>query len=134
VIPGDWREIYRAGPFDLLVLDGGGVPADPGELLEPGGTVVIDDLTPASAWPPRFEGQVDQARMHWLTHPSMDAAELRLAPDLAALVATRRFPCSCGSCLPGPYFRRAASHVARAACCEAGRAFAALEFGGDVCR
>jgi len=50
------------------------------------------DLTPASAWPPRFGGQVDQARMHWLTHPALDAAELRLAPDLAALVATRRFP------------------------------------------
>ncbi len=23
VLPGDWREIYRAGPFDLLILDGG---------------------------------------------------------------------------------------------------------------
>ena len=92
VIPGDWREIYRAGPFDLLVLDGGGVPADPEQLLKPGGTLVIDDLTPASTWPPRFAGKTDQARMHWLTHPAMDAAELRLAPDLAALVATRRFP------------------------------------------
>jgi len=98
VIPGDWREIYRAAPFDLLVLDGGahgkrgGIPADPEELLRPGGTVVIDDLTPASTWPPRFDGQVDQARMYWLTHPALDAAELRLAPDLAALVATRRFP------------------------------------------
>jgi hypothetical protein len=58
----------------------------------PGGTAVIDDLTPASTWPPRFGGQVDQGRMHWLTHPALDAAELRLAPDLAALVATRRFP------------------------------------------
>jgi predicted O-methyltransferase YrrM len=94
IIPGDWREICPAGPFDLLVLDGGGVPADPEELLKPGGTVVIDDLTPASAWPPRFGGQVDRARMHWLTHPALDAAELRLAPDLAALVATRRFPAS----------------------------------------
>jgi predicted O-methyltransferase YrrM len=93
IIPGDWREIYPAGPFDLLVLDGGGSPADPGDLLEPGGTVVIDDLTPASAWPPRFEGQVDQARMYWLTHPAVDAAELRLAPDLAALVAHPAFPC-----------------------------------------
>ena len=26
IIPGDWREICPAGPFDLLVLDGGGVP------------------------------------------------------------------------------------------------------------
>ena len=91
VLPGDWREIYQAGPFDLLVLDGGGLP-DPEQLLNPGGTIVIDDLTPASTWPPRFDGQVDQARMHWLTHPALDAAELRLAPDLAALVATRRFP------------------------------------------
>jgi predicted O-methyltransferase YrrM len=100
IIPGDWHEICPAGPFDLLVLDGGapdksgGVPADPGELLKPGGTVVIDDLTPAAAWPPRFDGRVDQARMHWLSHPALDAAELRLAPDLAALVATRRFPAS----------------------------------------
>jgi hypothetical protein len=52
VLPGDWREIYRAAPFDLLVLDGGGYPSDPEELLKPGGTVVIDDLTPASTWPP----------------------------------------------------------------------------------
>ena len=100
IIPGDWREICPAGPFDLLVLDGGapsksaGVPATSAELLRPGGTLVIDDLTPAAAWPPRFGGQVDQARMHWLTHPALDAAELRLAPDLAALVATRRFPAS----------------------------------------
>ena len=98
VLAGDWREIYRTGPFDLLVLDGGahgksgGIPDDPQELLKPGGTLVIDDLTPASTWPPRFGGQVDPARMYWLAHPALDAAELRLAPDLAALVATRRFP------------------------------------------
>jgi predicted O-methyltransferase YrrM len=98
MICGDWREIYRAGPFDLLVPDGGahgkrgGDSADPHALLRPGGTVVIDDLTPAREWPPRFAGQVDTARMHWLTHPGLDAAELRLAPDLAALVATLRHP------------------------------------------
>jgi predicted O-methyltransferase YrrM len=98
VIHGDWREIYREGPFDLLVLDGGahgkrgGEQADSGVLLRPGGTVVIDDLTPARNWPPRWEGRVDEARMQWLTHPGLDAAELRLAPDLSALVATRRWP------------------------------------------
>ena len=52
VLPGDWHEICRAAPFDLLVLDGGGYPPDPEEMLKPGGTVVIDDLTPASTWPP----------------------------------------------------------------------------------
>jgi len=86
------------------VLDGGGqgksgvtaqapaAPADPEARLRPGGTIGIDDLTPASTWPPLFEGRPDPARMHWLTHPAVDAAELRLAPDLAALVVTRRFP------------------------------------------
>ncbi|GII66700.1 transferase [Sphaerisporangium krabiense] len=97
VIHGDWREIYGHGPYDLLVLDGGGQgkngerPADPHRLLTPGGTLVVDDLTPARHWPPRHDGAVDEARTHWLRHPGLDAAELRLAPDLAALVATRRF-------------------------------------------
>jgi predicted O-methyltransferase YrrM len=98
VIHGDWREIGSAAPFDLLVMDGGGSgkrggdPVDPAVVLRPGGTLVIDDLTPAVDWPPRFGDQVDAARLHWLTHPGLDAAELRLAPDLAALVATRRWP------------------------------------------
>jgi predicted O-methyltransferase YrrM len=98
VIHGDWTEISQEAPFDLLVLDGGGAgkagapAADPEVLLRPGGTLVIDDLAPASSWPPLFGGQADPGRMHWLTHPAVDAAELRLAPDLAALVATRRFP------------------------------------------
>jgi hypothetical protein len=110
VLQGDWTKITEEAPFDLLVLDGGGqgksggtpetpeapaapeAPADPEVLLRPGGTLVIDDLTPASTWPPLFEGQPDPSRLHWLTHPAVDAAELRLAPDLAALVVTRRFP------------------------------------------
>ena len=100
VICADWREIHREGPFDLLVLDGGAHgkksggenSADPHALLRPGGRLVIDDLTPSREWPPRFQGRPDAARMHWLTYPGLDATELRLAPDLAALVATRRWP------------------------------------------
>ena len=60
--------------------------------LAGGGTLVIDDLTPASGWPPYYEGQPDPGRVAWHAHPAVDAAEVRLAPDLAALVVTRRFP------------------------------------------
>ena len=97
VLTGDWTGIGRDGPYDLLVLDGGGGKssggqADPLALLRPGGTLVIDDLTPADHWPPLFQGVPDGGRTHWYDHPDLDATELRLAPDLAALVATRRFP------------------------------------------
>ncbi|MEV7241610.1 class I SAM-dependent methyltransferase [Streptomyces sp. NPDC093248] len=97
VLTGDWRRIAEHGPFDLLVLDGGGQgkvpgdePADVAELLAPGGTVVVDDFTPATGWPPLHEGVVDRARLHWLGHPALRSAELRLAADLSAVVGTRR--------------------------------------------
>ncbi|RKN37913.1 O-methyltransferase [Streptomyces hoynatensis] len=89
VVCGEWREICGYGPFDLLVLDGGGggksgdEPADPGELLVPGGTVVIDDFTPGRA-------EADPARRYWLEHPALRAVELRLAGDLSTLVGVRR--------------------------------------------
>ncbi|WP_217551677.1 class I SAM-dependent methyltransferase [Streptomyces sp. GbtcB6] len=94
---GDWQDIAAYGPFELLVLDGGGqgkVPGDPAadveRLLVPGGTVVVDDFTPSDRWPPRFGGDVDRARLHWLEHPALRAVEVRLAPDLCAVVGTRR--------------------------------------------
>ncbi|MET2719057.1 class I SAM-dependent methyltransferase [Streptomyces harbinensis] len=97
VLHGEWPAIAAHGPFDLLVLDGGGqgktpgdTPADPRALLAPHGTVVIDDFTPSTTWPPRHEGAVDRARVRWLTHPALRATELRLAPDLATVVGTRR--------------------------------------------
>ncbi|MFE3638743.1 hypothetical protein [Streptomyces sp. NPDC059168] len=58
--------------------------------LTPGGTVVVDDFTPAAGWPPLHEGEVDRARLHWLGHPALHSAELRLAADLSAVVGTRR--------------------------------------------
>ena len=97
VLTGDRRRIAEHGPFDLLVLDGGGQgkapgdePADVAELLAPGGTVVVDDFTPDTCWPPLHEGVVDRARLHWLGHPALRSAELRLAADLSAVVGTRR--------------------------------------------
>jgi predicted O-methyltransferase YrrM len=95
VIHGDWTEITGHGPFDLLVLDGGGSgkvgPAvDPLRLLTPTGTLVIDDFTPMVEWPPVHCGEPDQERLCWLQHPALLATEVRVAPDMSAIVATRR--------------------------------------------
>jgi predicted O-methyltransferase YrrM len=95
VRPGDWRELAADGPFDLLVLDGGGQgksggpPIDPAEWLKVGGTLVMDDFTPFTAWPPMYLGEVDTARLHWLQHPLLLTTEIRIAPDAASLVGVR---------------------------------------------
>jgi predicted O-methyltransferase YrrM len=97
VLCADWTEIYAHGPFDLLVLDGGGqgkngAAVDPARLLVPGGRLVIDDFTPSPAWPPQHHGRTDDARLHWLDHPDLRAVDLPVAPDLSVIVATRRHP------------------------------------------
>ncbi|MFC8221206.1 O-methyltransferase [Streptomyces sp. NPDC057362] len=94
ILHGDWRRVEEHRPYDLLVLDGGGQAkgdgaADPARLLAPGGTLVVDDFTPAATWPPLFDGAPDHPRLHWLDHPALRSTELRLAPDLAAIVGTR---------------------------------------------
>lgn len=96
VLTADWSALTEHGPFDLLVLDGGGHgkwgdPIDVATVLAPGGVVVVDDLQPADSWPPNYQGSPDSARLHWLQHRDLTATEIRLAPDLAAVVGTRRF-------------------------------------------
>ena len=63
-------------------------PLDPEGWLRPGGLVVLDDFTPASVWPPMHNGRPDTARLHWLCHRWLRAAEIRVAPDAATIVAT----------------------------------------------
>lgn len=97
VIHGDWTELRAHGPFDLLVLDGGGAgkqddPIEPAGWLNPGGTVVIDDFTPMDEWPPRFRGEPDVARQWWLAHPNLLTTELILAPGLATIVGRHLRP------------------------------------------
>jgi predicted O-methyltransferase YrrM len=95
VLRGDWTDLVRSGPFDVLVLDGGGKGKDPSvdRPLDPtagwvtvGGTIVLDDFIPQGQ--PGSE-QHDQARRQWLEHPSLQATELRLSPTLATIVAVR---------------------------------------------
>lgn len=95
ILHGDWTRINHCGPFDLLVVDGGGngkrgAAADPEKLLRAGGCLVIDDFTPVTEWPPMHQGRPDGARLSWLEHPALLAAEMRLAPDLSTIVGTRR--------------------------------------------
>ncbi len=93
VLCGNWPELARYGPFDLLVLDGGGQgkgdepPLDPTDWLVPGGTLVIDDFTPFTTWPTEHNGGPDMARLHWLAHPDLLATEITLTTSLATIVA-----------------------------------------------
>lgn len=99
VLAGDWRDLREYGPFDLLVLDGGGQgkaagtdmaaeAVDPGHWLRPGGLLVMDDFSPLTAWPPLFRGGVDAARVHWLEHPRLRATQVNVAPEASTLLAT----------------------------------------------
>jgi predicted O-methyltransferase YrrM len=89
VLDGDWHELLPAeAPFDLLFYDGGGKqrPDRDGEqvvgLLVPGGTVVLDDLTPGRPG-------LDPVREFWLGHPELVSTELLTTPNTAAIVAVR---------------------------------------------
>ncbi len=96
IVHGDWHGLRDYGPFDLLVLDGGGKgkdlsvdsPLDPADgWLKPGGTVALDDFVPAGQ---PGASEHDAARNHWLNHPLLQGTEIRLSPSLATLVAMRR--------------------------------------------
>lgn len=93
VLTGDWRLLERHAPFDVFFCDGGGKRDDPQrvvELLAPGGLLLLDDFTPSSDWPPRFEGEVDELRLFYLTHPALDATEVLTTPSSSVVVAARR--------------------------------------------
>jgi predicted O-methyltransferase YrrM len=91
VVTADWAQLQAFGPFDLLVLDGGGKGKEPGDdpPLDPGGgwlaigaTIVLDDFAPG-------DGSHDAARSYWLDHPALHATELLLTPTLSTIVARR---------------------------------------------
>lgn len=93
VVTGDWTDLARYGPFDLLVLDGGGQgkgdkPLEPAAWLRPGGMVVIDDFAPMDGWPPRYGDAPDAPRLHWLRHPQLLATEIRVTPEMATIIGT----------------------------------------------
>jgi hypothetical protein len=67
VLHGDWVDVLPGeAPFDLLFAGDGGraMKTNPGvlELLAPGGTLVLNDLTPGRPGPNPIRGL-------WLNHP-----------------------------------------------------------------
>lgn len=93
VLTGDWRLLERHAPFDVFFCDGGGkrdAAERVVELLAPGGLLILDDFTPSTHWPPRFEGEVDELRLFYLTHPALYATEVLTTPAGSAVVAARR--------------------------------------------
>lgn len=84
VLHGDWAEVLPAeAPFDLLFADGGKCKESPGliDLLAPGGTIVMDDLTPGREGP-------DPVRDLWLHHRRVAAVELQISSREAVIVGT----------------------------------------------
>ena len=85
VVQGDWAEVLPAeAPFDLLFADGGGCKTrmDLLGLLAPGGTIVIDDLTPGR------EITGDPVRELWLHHERVTAVELLVSSREAVILGT----------------------------------------------
>jgi predicted O-methyltransferase YrrM len=85
VLRGDWRDVLpREAPFDLVFADGGGQETKTDEsllgLLMPGGTLVMDDLTPGCTG-------ADRVRELWLRHPRVAAAELQVSERESVIVA-----------------------------------------------
>ncbi len=95
VLCADWPAILDHGPFALLFIDARPAKAvSPDVFLTavvPGGTVVLDDLTPIDGWPPEWRGRPDPLRDAWSHHPGFAAGEHRLSDD-AAVILARRHP------------------------------------------
>lgn len=87
---GDWRELLPPrGPFGLVFLDGGGFKHAPDEsgdlvygLLESGGLLVMDDLTPGRT-------EFDPVRAWAHSHTGLRAAEVMTTPTSSALLIAR---------------------------------------------
>ena len=89
LLEGDWREVLpQRGPFEFLFLDSGDWKEEPYrqralELVEPGGLLFKDDMTPD--WP-----GPDPLREWFFGHPELLATEILTTPEAAAIVAVRR--------------------------------------------
>ena len=86
LLEGDaWELIRGRGPFGLVFADARGYDWDAIlDLVEPGGLIVKDDLTPGRP----VDG--DPVRERLLRDPRLAAAELAVAPSMSVIVAAKR--------------------------------------------
>ncbi|MFL5960802.1 MAG: O-methyltransferase [Gaiellaceae bacterium] len=91
LLEGDaYEQLRERGPFGLVFVDGGLRPVTEEKweavlaLLEPGGLIVKDDLTPGRP----VEG--DDVREFLLLDPRLAAAEILATPEMAVIVAVKR--------------------------------------------
>jgi len=86
LLEGDaWELIRGRGPFGLVFADARGYDWDAIlDLVEPGGLIVKDDLTPGRP----VDG--DPVRERLLRDPRLAAGELAVAPSMSVIVAAKR--------------------------------------------
>jgi predicted O-methyltransferase YrrM len=84
LIEGDWHKLATYAPFDLLFVDVHEAKTDPAvlDLVERGGLVVIDDMTPGRPG-------LDPIRDFWLRNPRVAGAEILTTRETGAILATR---------------------------------------------
>ncbi len=90
LLEGDaFEQLQGRGPFGLVFVDGGLRPVTEAKweailaLVEPGGVIVKDDMSPGRA----VEG--DEVREFLLRDPRLAATEVLVTPEMAAIVAVR---------------------------------------------
>jgi predicted O-methyltransferase YrrM len=85
-LEGDAYEVLRGrGPFGLVFADAGGYDWEcVVDVVEPGGFIVKDDLTPGR----QIDG--DPVREFLLRDPRLIATELLVTPEMAVIVAVKR--------------------------------------------
>jgi len=94
---GDWHDVLGGdGMLDLVFVD---APVQDDllptnwdritELVNVGGQIVMDDLTPVELWPAEWVGSTDPKREFAFANPRVIAAEVRTTPITSALVITR---------------------------------------------
>jgi predicted O-methyltransferase YrrM len=89
LLEGDWRDVLpQRGPYEFLFLDSGDWKDEPFrqqalDMVEPGGLLFKDDLTPD--WP-----GPDPLRDWFFGHPELIAVEILTTRETAAIVATKR--------------------------------------------